>query len=124
MPRYGSCFRYGALCQLRPSADCPVRLPSPFAGTDDLGNTPACSIKQWRIRFPVRLAAVRHLAYEAADTGLLSPELAAGIARVKGAKRLAVRVGNCLTVEQGKAHLQGSCSETLRGKRDRNSVTL
>src|SRR5215831_9975209 len=36
----------------------------------------------------VRLAAVRRLAYEAADTGLLSPELAAGIRRVKGAKRL------------------------------------
>ena len=37
----------------------------------------------------VRLAAVRRLAYEASDTGLLSPELAAGIRRVKGAKRLA-----------------------------------
>ncbi|MGA9901099.1 MAG: hypothetical protein WBQ39_04110, partial [Terriglobales bacterium] len=33
----------------------------------------------------VRLAAVRRLAFEAADTGLLSPELAAGIGRVKGA---------------------------------------
>src|SRR6266480_3580207 len=32
----------------------------------------------------VRLAAVRRLAYEAADAGLLSPELAAGIRRVKG----------------------------------------
>jgi len=32
----------------------------------------------------LRLAAVRRLAYEAADTGLLSPELAAGIRRVKG----------------------------------------
>jgi len=32
----------------------------------------------------VRLAAVRRLAFEAADTGLLSPELAAGIGRVKG----------------------------------------
>jgi len=41
----------------------------------------------------VRLAAVRRLAYEAADTGLLSPELAAGIRRVKGAKRLGVRIG-------------------------------
>jgi hypothetical protein len=30
----------------------------------------------------VRLAAVRRLAHEAADTGLLSPELAAGIGRV------------------------------------------
>jgi len=39
----------------------------------------------------VRLAAVRRLAYEAADAGLLSPELAAGIRRVKGAKKLGVR---------------------------------
>jgi hypothetical protein len=41
----------------------------------------------------VRLAAVRRLAYEASDTGLLSPDLAAGILRVKGAKRLGVRIG-------------------------------
>jgi hypothetical protein len=67
----------------------------------------------------VRLAAVRRLAYEAADTGLLSPELAAGIARVKGATRLGVRIGNWLTAAQGKALLKGSYSDTLRGKRDR-----
>jgi len=41
----------------------------------------------------VRLAAVRLLAYEAADTGLLSPELAAGIRRVKGVPQLGRRVG-------------------------------
>jgi hypothetical protein len=35
-----------------------------------------------------RPAAVRRLAYEAADCGLLSPELAAGIRRVKGVKQL------------------------------------
>jgi hypothetical protein len=34
----------------------------------------------------VRLAAVRRLTYEAADSGLLSPELAASIRRVKGAQ--------------------------------------
>ena len=45
----------------------------------------------------VRLAAVRRLAYEAADTGLLSPDLAAGIRRVKGAKKLGMRLGNWLT---------------------------
>jgi hypothetical protein len=39
-----------------------------------------------------RLAAVRRLAYEASDSGLLSPELAAGIRRVKGAKQLGTRV--------------------------------
>ena len=64
----------------------------------------------------VRLAAVRRLAYEASDSGLLSPELAAGIARVKGAERLGVRIGNWLTADQGKALLKGSHSETLRGK--------
>jgi hypothetical protein len=46
----------------------------------------------------VRLAAVRRLAYEAADTGILSPDLAAGIRRVKGAKKLGMRLGNWLTV--------------------------
>src|ERR1035438_368641 len=47
----------------------------------------------------LRLAAVRRLAFEAADSGLLSPELAAGIQRVKGAKKLGVRLGNWLTVD-------------------------
>jgi len=37
----------------------------------------------------LRLAAVRRMAYEAADAGLLSPELAAGIRRVKGVRRIA-----------------------------------
>ena len=50
----------------------------------------------------VRLAAVRRLAYEAADSGLLSPELAASIRRVKGPKKLGVRLGNWLTAQQGK----------------------
>jgi len=36
----------------------------------------------------LRLAAVRRVAYEAADSGLLSPELAAGIRRVKGIRRM------------------------------------
>jgi site-specific recombinase XerD len=67
----------------------------------------------------VRLAAVRRLAYEAADNGILSPELAAGIRRVKGAKRLGVRMGNWLTVEQARVLLDDSFPETLRGKRDR-----
>src|SRR3984957_6924461 len=34
----------------------------------------------------LRLGAVRRLAYEAADSGLLSADLAAGIRRVKGVK--------------------------------------
>lgn len=66
----------------------------------------------------VRLAAVRRLAYEASDSGLLSPDLAAGIRRVKGAKRLGVRIGNWLTVDQSRALLRESQSDSVRGKRD------
>src|SRR6266699_3033556 len=72
----------------------------------------------------VRLAPVRRLAYEAADTGLLSPELAAGIRRVKGAKRLGVRIGNWLTLEQAKTLLRSSNSASLRAKRDRAILAL
>lgn len=50
----------------------------------------------------LRLAAVRRVAYEAADSGLHSPELAAGIRRVKGVRRIGVRAGNWLTIEEGK----------------------
>jgi site-specific recombinase XerD len=67
----------------------------------------------------VRLAAVRRLAYEAADTGLLSPELAAGIRRVKGAKKLGMRLGNWLTVEEARSLWQLPDAHTLKGKRDR-----
>jgi site-specific recombinase XerD len=66
-----------------------------------------------------RLAAVRRLAYEASDAGLLSPELAAGIKRVRGVKQLGVRPGNWLTAEQGRALVEAPSLETLRGKRDR-----
>jgi hypothetical protein len=37
-------------------------------------------------------AAVRRVAFEAADSGLPSPELAAGIRRVKGVCRIGVRL--------------------------------
>jgi len=66
----------------------------------------------------LRLAAVRRLAYEAADVGLLSPDLAAGIRRVKGAKKHGVRIGNWLTAEQSKFLLAAFDSEKLRDKRD------
>ena len=48
----------------------------------------------------LRLGAVRRLAYEAADCGLLSSDLAAGVRRVKGVKKLGVRLGNWLTAER------------------------
>jgi site-specific recombinase XerD len=54
----------------------------------------------------------------------LSPELAAGIRRVKGAKRLGVRIGNSLTVDQSKTLLGGPPAERVRGKRDRAILAL
>ncbi len=65
-----------------------------------------------------RLAAVRRPAYEAADCGLLSPELAAGIRRVKGVKQLGHRTGNWLSLEQSTALLNSIEGDSLRHKRD------
>jgi hypothetical protein len=65
----------------------------------------------------LRLAAVRRIAYEAADAGLLSPELAAGIRPVKGVRRLGLRVGNWLTAEQGRRLLPTPTLIALRAQR-------
>jgi integrase len=71
-----------------------------------------------------RLGAVRRLAYEAADCGLLSADLAAGIRRVKGVKKLGVRFGNWLTAEQGHVLWQAPDHQRLKGKRDRALLAL
>ena len=65
-----------------------------------------------------QLAAVRRLAHEAADSGLLSPELAAGISRVKGVKQLGFRAGNWLSAEQSSEVLKHAWGDTMRAKRD------
>src|SRR4029077_7444248 len=72
----------------------------------------------------LRLGAVRRLAYEAADCGLLSPDLAAGIRRVKGVKKHGVRIGNWLSAEQGKRLLAAFDKGSLRGKRDYAMVAV
>ena len=65
-----------------------------------------------------RLAAVRRLAHEAADCGLLSPDLAAGIQRVKGAKQLGHRSGNWLSLEQSSQLVNCASGDGLRERRD------
>jgi integrase len=72
----------------------------------------------------LRLAAVRRIAYEAADAGLLSPELAAGIRRVKGVRRIGVRLGNWLTPEQGRRLLESATPLTARELRDHAMVAM
>jgi site-specific recombinase XerD len=66
----------------------------------------------------LRLAAIRRLAYEASDSGLLSPDLAAGIRRVKGVRRLGIRIGNWLTAEEGRRLLLGAGNASLRERRN------
>jgi len=66
----------------------------------------------------LRLAAIRRVAYEGSDCGLLSSDLAAGIRRVKGVRRLGVRVGNWLTAEEDKKLLGTETAETLRSQRN------
>src|SRR5258706_9361713 len=67
----------------------------------------------------IRMSAIRKLAAEAADNGLLAPELAAGIARVRSAKTQGIRTGNWLSQRQAQALLSAPDITTLRGLRDR-----
>ena len=71
------------------------------------------------ISINVRLTAVRKLAVEASDNGLLAPALAAGIARIKGVRAQGVRTGNWLTLRQAQALLSAPDIETAKGLRDR-----
>jgi site-specific recombinase XerD len=72
----------------------------------------------------VRITAVRKLAVEAADNGLLAPELAAGITRVKGAKSTGVRVGNWLSIQQAQKLLNAPDVTTKKGLRDRAMLAV
>jgi hypothetical protein len=56
------------------------------------------------------------------DAGLLSPELAAGIRRVKGARKLRMRLGNWLTVEGSPSTL--ATSQHPYAKRQKRSSYL
>src|ERR1700675_4591485 len=72
----------------------------------------------------VRITAVRKLAVEAADNGLLAPELAAGIARIKGVKSKGVRVGNWLSLRQAQTLLNTPDVSTKKGLRDRARLAV
>jgi site-specific recombinase XerD len=72
----------------------------------------------------VRLSVIKKLAAEAADNGWLAPEVAAGIARVKGAKRHGVRAGNWLTLDQAQRLLERPDRSTNQGKRDHALLAL
>jgi site-specific recombinase XerD len=104
-----------------------------FAQEPRAGFTKA-TVSAWRVALEarglgsvsinVRITAVRKLAVEAADNGLLAPELAAGITRVKGAKSVGVRVGNWLSVQQAQKLLNAPDVTTNKGLRDRAMLAI
>ena len=92
------------------------------------------TVSAWRVSLEVRglgsssiiirMSAIRKLAAEAADNGLLAPELAAGIARVRTAKSVGIRVGNWLSVRQAQSLLNAPDVSTARGLRDRSILAV
>jgi integrase len=72
----------------------------------------------------IRMSAIRKLAGEAADNGLIALELVAGIARVKSVKSTGVRVGNWLTLRQSQSLLSASDVATVKGLRDRAIIAV
>ena len=78
------------------------------------GSTKA-TVSAWRVSLEdrglgsssiiIRMSAIRKLAAEAVDNGLLAPGLAAGTARVKSAKSVGVRAGNWLSARHAQSLL-------------------
>src|ERR1039458_525278 len=66
----------------------------------------------------LHLTASRRLADEATESGWLSSEMAIGVRRVKGVKRLGRRIGNWLTGDQAQELLNAASQSTMRGRRD------
>lgn len=67
----------------------------------------------------LRLSALRKLATEAADNGVIGEATANGIKRIPGVKCEGTRAGNWLTLAQAQALLNAPDISTLKGLRDR-----
>jgi site-specific recombinase XerD len=72
----------------------------------------------------VHLAALRKLAAEASDKAFLDPQVAAGIARIRGASQKGRRTGRWLTREQASDLLRDRDDSSLKWKRDRAILCL
>ena len=104
-----------------------------YAGTQQPGLCKA-TVNSWRAQLEqrglspssvnVRMAAIRKLAMEAADNGMLDSGIAAGILRVKGAKRLGISIGNWLSATQAQDLLNAPDATTVKGMRDRAILAI
>jgi hypothetical protein len=62
------------------------------------------------------MSAIRKLAVEASDNGLLAPETGGnGAARVKSAKSIGIRVGNWLSLRQAQAPFSAPDTAIVKG---------
>lgn len=71
-----------------------------------------------------RLAAIRKLAKESADNGLIEESAAQTISRVENIKRQGKKLGNWLTQEQAVAMVNSPDVTTLKGLRDRAILSV
>jgi site-specific recombinase XerD len=67
----------------------------------------------------LRMSAIRKLATEAGDNGLMAAETATAIGRVKGIRRQGVRTGNWITASQAERFILSPDMTKLKGKRDK-----
>src|SRR5512133_3547543 len=71
------------------------------------------------VSIKVRITAVRKLAVEAADNGLLAPEWASGIARVEGVASKGERPGNRLATQPARKPRDAPDTSIRKALRDR-----
>lgn len=71
-----------------------------------------------------RLSAIRKLASEASDNGLIPEQISNGIKNVSGVKQEGTRTGNWLTKEQSQTLLNTPDCNTLKGLRDRAIIAV
>jgi len=88
-----------------------------YRATLEKRNLSASSIK-------VQMSAIRRLAAEMADNGLLDPQTALVISKVSGPRRCGIRLGNWLSLHQVEDLLALPNPNTLKGKRDRAALSV
>ena len=71
-----------------------------------------------------RLSAIRKLATEANDNGILAADLASGIAKIKGVRMHGTRSGNWLSKERAQEVINSPDVTTLKGLRDRAILAI
>src|ERR1700687_677036 len=72
----------------------------------------------------VRITAVRKLAVEAADNGLLAREVGDGVTRGESVASKGIRLGNWLSVQQAQKLLNAPNVATTKGLRDRAMLAV